>query len=125
MWLPVSNPTVQRALREAVSRLGPLLREAVGADALLHEVSTLVSDPGAPRQCVHADTIVLPSPQFPNASMAPLYTFFIALQDVEDGMGHTVFLPKTHTPRVCSCERASALHVSVLRWERARSRHAR
>ena len=30
--------------------------------------------------------------------MEPLYTFFIALQDVDDDMGHTVFLPKTHSP---------------------------
>ena len=29
--------------------------------------------------------------------MAPLYTFFVALQDVEDGMGHTQFLLQTHT----------------------------
>ena len=30
--------------------------------------------------------------------MEPLYTFFIALQDVEDDMGHTTFLPRTQTP---------------------------
>lgn len=30
--------------------------------------------------------------------MEPLYTFFIALQDVTFDMGHTVFLPRTHTP---------------------------
>ena len=101
LWLPVEAVPVAKALREVASeeRLGPLLRELVGPGALLHEVSCLVSDPGAPRQCVHADTIVLPSPQFPNASMEPLYTFFVALQDVEDDMGHTVFLPRTHTPR--------------------------
>ena len=29
--------------------------------------------------------------------MEPLYTIFIALQDVEDAMGHTQFLPQTHT----------------------------
>ena len=29
--------------------------------------------------------------------VAPLYTFFVALQDVADDMGHTTFLPKTHT----------------------------
>ena len=28
--------------------------------------------------------------------MEPLYTFFMALQDVEDDMGHTLFLPETH-----------------------------
>jgi ectoine hydroxylase-related dioxygenase (phytanoyl-CoA dioxygenase family) len=47
---------------------------------------------------MHADTIVLPCPQYPQASMEPLFTFFIALQDVDDDMGHTVFLPRTHTP---------------------------
>lgn len=62
------------------------------------QVSSLVADPGAPRQCMHADTIVLPCPQYPEASMKPLLTFFVALQDVEEGMGHTVFLPRTHTP---------------------------
>ena len=44
------------------------------------QVSSLVAGPGSPRQCIHADTIVLPCPQFPNVSMEPLYTFFIALQ---------------------------------------------
>jgi len=29
--------------------------------------------------------------------MPPLYTLFVALQDVEEGMGHTQFLPATHT----------------------------
>ena len=29
--------------------------------------------------------------------MEPLYTCFIALQDVDDDMGHTLFLPQTHT----------------------------
>jgi len=99
MFLPATDPVVNKAMKEAVNSLGPLLRPLVGCDARLHELSSLVSDPGAPRQCIHADTIVLPSPQFPDASMEPLYTFFIALQDVEDDMGHTVFLPQTHTSK--------------------------
>lgn len=49
------------------------------------------------RQCIHADTIHLPCPQYPDVSADPLYTFFLALQDVEDNMGHTVFLPQTQT----------------------------
>ena len=49
------------------------------------------------RQCIHADTIHLPCPQYPDVSADPLYTFFVALQDVEDNMGHTTFLPQTHT----------------------------
>ncbi|KAG8457717.1 hypothetical protein KFE25_013223 [Diacronema lutheri] len=97
LFLPASAPPVRAALGEAFRALAPLLRATVGPDGAIHEVSSLVADPGAPRQCVHADTIVLPCAQFPTAKMAPLFTFFVALQDVEEGMGHTVFLPRTHT----------------------------
>ena len=97
MYLPVDAEPVRAALTEFARNLRPLLEPLVGADATLHEVSCLVADPGSPRQCIHADTIVLPCPQYPEASMAPLYTFFMALQDVEDDMGHTLFLPETHT----------------------------
>jgi len=97
MFLPVSEPIVKEALQEVCERLGPFLREALGSEAMVHEVSCLVADPGSPRQCIHADTIHMPCPQYPAVSVEPLYTFFIALQDVEEGMGHTVFLPQTHT----------------------------
>eukprot|EP01041_Mallomonas_annulata_P010739 gene10739-22436_t len=98
MYLPMSSPIVRKALSEVINNLLPLLQETVTINGMFHEISSLVSDPGAPRQCIHADTIVLPCPQYPSVSMEPLYTFFIALQDVEDNMGHTVFLPRTHTP---------------------------
>jgi hypothetical protein len=97
LFLPVEAPPVRAALAEALESLEPLLLATVGARGAVHEVSCLIADPGAPRQCMHADTIVLPCPQYPAASMEPLYTFFVALQDVEDDMGHTVFLPRTHT----------------------------
>ncbi|KAJ1637239.1 hypothetical protein T492DRAFT_586859 [Pavlovales sp. CCMP2436] len=97
-FLSPSQPEVRTALGEALRSLEPLLRATVGLDATVHECSSLVSDPGSPRQCMHPDTIVLPCPQFPLASMETLVTFFVALQDVEEDMGHTVFLPKTHTP---------------------------
>jgi ectoine hydroxylase-related dioxygenase (phytanoyl-CoA dioxygenase family) len=87
---------VQRGMREAVGRMGPLLEAAVTRQGMVHEVSCIVSDPGSPRQCVHADTIYMPCRQFP-LEMPPLYTFFIALQDISDDMGHTTFLPRTHT----------------------------
>ena len=96
LYQPVDAEPVKAALSEFFERLRPLLEPLVGLDATLHEISSLVADPGAPRQCIHADTIVLPCPQYPDASMAPLYTFFMALQDVEDDMGHTLFLPATH-----------------------------
>jgi ectoine hydroxylase-related dioxygenase (phytanoyl-CoA dioxygenase family) len=96
-WLPMEG-LVQQAAAEAASNMAPLLERTVTRAGTMHELSCLVADPGAPRQCIHADTIVLPSPQYPDASMEPLYTFFIALQDVEDNMGHTTFIPRTHTP---------------------------
>jgi len=100
LFLPMNAPVVKASMQEALKSILPLLVPTVGQNALLHEVSSVVSDPGAPRQCVHADTIVLPCPSYPSASMEPLYTCFIALQDVEDDMGHTEFLPRTHTPEV-------------------------
>jgi len=96
LYLPFDG-VVRRAMAELCESLAPLLDALVGPDAAIHEISSLVADPGSPRQCVHADTIVLPCPQYPDAVMAPLYTLFVALQDVEDGMGHTLFLPETHS----------------------------
>lgn len=89
LFLPLAAAPVRRAVLELVSNLAPLLTAACGPAAALHELSCIIAQPGAPRQCVHADTIVLPCPQYPDAKMAPLYTFFVALQNVEDGMGHT------------------------------------
>ena len=98
MFLPLNNEVVQGGLSEAFRSLRPLLEETVTLDGMVHEISSFIGDKGAPRQCVHADTIVLPCPQYPEASMEPLYTFFVALQDIDDAMGHTVFYPRTHTP---------------------------
>ena len=58
-------------------------------DATLYELSSLISDPNSPRQPVHPDN---PFQQHP-----PLHTIFIALQDITDQMGGTIFLPKTNT----------------------------
>ena len=99
-FLPVSSDIVRKALKEVFTNLQPLLRETVTLEGRVHEVSCLIADQGAPRQNIHADTIVLPCPQYPNAFMEPMYTFFVALQDIDDDMGHTQFLPKTHTPDI-------------------------
>ena len=58
-------------------------------DVPFTELSVLISDPGAPRQQLHPDN------QY--QSICPLYTVFIALQDITLPMGPTVFLPKTNT----------------------------
>lgn len=58
-------------------------------DSKLFEFSALVSDNGASSQPIHPDTQYRPQ--------CPLYTVFVALQDVEADMGPTIFLPGTHT----------------------------
>jgi ectoine hydroxylase-related dioxygenase (phytanoyl-CoA dioxygenase family) len=57
--------------------------------ACLHEFSTMTSDPGSPRQPIHPDNSWTPTPV--------LYTAFVALQDIDDEMGPTLFLPGTNT----------------------------
>ena len=123
LFLPVSSPVVKAALSEALTNLRPLLSRVVGESAMLHEISSIISYPGSPRQCVHADTIVLPCPQYPNASMEPLYTFFVALQDVEEGMGHTQYVPKTHTAAAHQlwnqCEKSERNKIMFLNGQKA------
>ncbi|CAM9177897.1 unnamed protein product, partial [Ectocarpus fasciculatus] len=58
-------------------------------DAFFHELAALVSDPGAASQAIHPDT--------PFDVCAPLYIVFVALQDVTEAMGCTIFLPGTNT----------------------------
>jgi len=90
---------VQMALREllvgrggggsSAALLHTLLRDSLGDDASLYELSALVSEPGSPRQPVHPDN--------PYQPRAPLLTCFVALQPVMPMMGPTTFLPRTHT----------------------------
>ena len=60
-----------------------------GADAEFHELSSLISDLGANAQPIHPDSVF--------TALAPLYTIFIALQDICQEMGPTIFLPKTNS----------------------------
>jgi ectoine hydroxylase-related dioxygenase (phytanoyl-CoA dioxygenase family) len=89
LLLPLKgNRNLQAALYEILvtsNRLSSILPN----DATLYELSSLISDPNSPRQPVHPDN---PFQQHP-----PLHTIFIALQDITDQMGGTIFLPKTNT----------------------------
>jgi hypothetical protein len=67
--------------------LGALFEALVGEDAQLYEHCALITDNGCPRQTVHADT--------PYQTHAPLYAAFIALQDVTEEMGPTMYIPRT------------------------------
>ena len=114
MYLPVDGEgNCRRSLNELLvgprAKLGQLFREVLlgegagegegsaaegsfgskGDDASLFDWSCFTSDPGAPRQPVHPDNRYQPTP--------PLLTAFVALQDITEAMGATIFLPGTHT----------------------------
>ena len=85
------DPPVEAALLPMVSRLQPTLKEVLGDDAELFELAALVSDPGAPRQPMHPDTTR--RKDAPEGDAPAVVTAFVALQDVDEEMGPTVFLP--------------------------------
>ena len=59
-----------------------------GQDSEFHELSVLVSDTGANSQPIHPDSVF--------TDQCPMFTVFIALQDITEKMGATIFLPRTH-----------------------------
>jgi len=59
-----------------------------GCDAEFHELSSLISDQGANAQPIHPDSVF--------TQISPLFTIFIALQDIDMNMGPTIFLPRTN-----------------------------
>ena len=86
------EPLVCQALAELLSPVRPLFSAALGEDAELYELAALVSDPGSPRQPVHADFPALAHEDSPAIMIA-----FAALQDVAAEMGPTSIVPRTHT----------------------------
>lgn len=56
-----------------------------------YELAAVITDPGSTRQKVH--------PDLPFQDTAPLYVIFLALQDVDESMGPTSFLLRTHTAK--------------------------
>jgi hypothetical protein len=60
-----------------------------GSEATLFDWSSFTSAPGSARQPVHPDNRYQEEP--------PLLTAFVALQDVTQDIGPTIFLPGTHT----------------------------
>lgn len=74
------------------SPVGATVKALLGKDAVLYELSCLMSDPGSNRQVVHPDTPCTADDELP-----ALYTCFVALQDIDIDMGPTTWLPGTHT----------------------------
>ena len=96
------GPAVDGALAEVLASGGvaKLLDHALGDEpgggekkgATLFELAALVSDPGSPRQPIHPDT-----PRRPGSEAPAVVTAFVALQDVDEEMGPTLFLPRTQS----------------------------
>lgn len=85
---------VHQALYEALcaSAVGGVVSKTLGGgDAVLYELSALISDPGSQRQVIHPDTPWMEHGQ------PILLTCFIALQDITAEMGPTTWIPGTHT----------------------------
>ena len=98
-------PPVREALSALLSTLEPAIAASLGEDAQLHELAALVSLPGSARQPVHPDT---PMSFFDSVDSGgagagstgqnpAILTAFCALQDIDESMGPTLFLPATHT----------------------------
>eukprot|EP01052_Picozoa_sp_SAG31_P006917 SAG31_NODE_324_length_17691_cov_8.128126_13_plen_329_part_00 len=91
-------PEVLALLHETLSTvLKPLLASIVTAHGRLCELSALISDPGASRQPLHADTKWMPNVVSIGDVGTRVVTCFIALQDIDAEMGPTVMIPGTHT----------------------------
>jgi hypothetical protein len=77
---------VTEVLREG-SPVATAIESVLGKDAELYELSTLISDPGSKAQPLHPDILY-------QDTVHPILTCFVALQDIDDDMGPTVFMPK-------------------------------
>ena len=89
--LTLGPPPVQATLASLFSLSSPVrhvFQSLLGSNAILYELSCLLSNPGSQRQNIHPD----------RRQEDPLtYTCFVALSDITITMGPTVWIPTTHT----------------------------
>lgn len=78
-----------KAICRSDCAFGKLLNSLVTEDGELFELAAFYTSSGAGRQVLHADTLF--------SSKPALYTCAIALQDVSEDMGPTLFIPGSHT----------------------------
>jgi len=80
------------ALQELLGKDGTLrsiYENFVTMNGEFYELAAVITNPGSLRQQVH--------PDLPHRKVAPLYVIFLALQDINEDMGPTTFLLRTHT----------------------------
>mmetsp|Transcript_3380 Transcript_3380/g.5559 ORF Transcript_3380/g.5559 Transcript_3380/m.5559 type:complete len:390 (-) Transcript_3380:41-1210(-) len=98
LTIPLGPEIVTKSLQQLLwkSSVKSTMEELLGPDAVLYELSCLISDPGSQRQVVHPDNPVVQQANL-LGNEPTLLTCFVALQDVDMDMGPTVWIPKTHT----------------------------
>lgn len=108
---PLDGVTLSAVQNALSSGLASILLGASGDDALLCELGVIASTPGALRQPVHPDTVCTGE-----KDEKPIFTSFIALQDVTDNMGPTCLIPATNNvaahKALCGIEYQS--HIDLL-----------
>lgn len=91
LLLPIeASEIVMDCLSEVLCEGSPIstaIESVLGSDAELYELSTLISDPNSSAQPLHPDILY-------QDTIHPILTCFIALQDIDEQMGPTVFMPK-------------------------------
>ena len=94
LLLPIEESEfVMKCLSEVLNKDAPVataIESVLGRDAELFELAAMISDPGAPAQPLHPDTIY-------QDTVHPVLTCFIALQDINQEMGPTLFMPGSAT----------------------------
>lgn len=91
------SDAVKEALYELLvgdNILSDSIESILGPAAQLYEMGSLISDPGSERQLLHADYNYQPDFQ---PDIPPALTCFVALQDIDEAMGPTTFLPASAT----------------------------
>ncbi len=106
--IPLGPEPVNKALHDLLAKETSIVRQVVeyvfgsydgvGKDAELWELNCFMSNSGARRQLVHADNVCLePILGLQNEEEPIVLTCFVALQDIDESMGPTVWMPGTHT----------------------------
>lgn len=95
LTIPLGPEIITKGLQQILckSSVTHTINELLSSEAVLYELSCLISDPGSERQNIHPD-----NPFLDNMANEPtLLTCFVALQDIDESMGPTVWIPGTHT----------------------------
>ena len=95
LTIPFGPEIVTQSLQQILGKspVRHTIEALLTSDAILYELSCLISDPGSQRQNIHPD-----NPFLHDMSDEPtLLTCFVALQDIDMSMGPTVWIPGTHT----------------------------